>query len=524
VHLIKGLSNRQAVIILFLVAAVLLWAGLGRAPVYILDEAKNAQAAREMMERHDWIVPTFNAELRPHKPPLHYYFMWAAYRMFGVNAASARFFSALMGWLTIFSTWAFAKRFINAGTAFWAAVALTCSTHFLFEFHLAVPDPYLIFFITAGLFTFYAFIRENRFYWLLLSAISLGLASLAKGPVALALPSLAALIWLLFQRRWKQLFSPKWLVYAAVVALVAVPWYVVVHRATNGAFTRGFFLEHNINRFEKPMEGHGGLFILVPLFVLIGLLPLSVFTGEAVKKWRVYASTELATLSACVVTVFVVFFAVSGTKLPNYPMPCYPFAAVLLGFWIDKSIRETSRGKSYPFILLTVLNTILLIGAFIGLGIEPAVKDISYWALVLLVPVLASAFSLYQYKKAGLQTALTGLVAGYIVFNALFMMVAYPAIYRRNPIAKTRHLLPVAEPAYAYKEYNPAYNFYLQRPVIVLSTPAAVRQVLLAHPDALILSRENYLEELNGLPVKVLARERDLFEYPVTVVLSRSQQ
>ena len=89
---------------LFIIAAVLLFTGIGSTPMYILDEARNAQAAREMMERNDWIVPTFNGELRPHKPPLHYYFMQLAYRAFGMNAFAARFFSAVFGWLTLWIT------------------------------------------------------------------------------------------------------------------------------------------------------------------------------------------------------------------------------------------------------------------------------------------------------------------------------------------------------------------------------------------------------------------------------------
>src|ERR1051325_9156340 len=102
-----NISLGKSFLLLF-ISAVLLFSGLGSPPVYILDEARNAQAAREMMQRNDMVVPTFNGELRPHKPPLHYYFMQIAYRAFGMNAFAARFFSAVFGWLTIWITWYFA--------------------------------------------------------------------------------------------------------------------------------------------------------------------------------------------------------------------------------------------------------------------------------------------------------------------------------------------------------------------------------------------------------------------------------
>ena len=89
----KLLSFRRAPFAgLLLVLVFLLFWRLGSSPIYILDEAKNAQCAKEMMQRNDWVVPTFNEELRTDKPVLHYYFMIVAYKLFGVSAFSARFF------------------------------------------------------------------------------------------------------------------------------------------------------------------------------------------------------------------------------------------------------------------------------------------------------------------------------------------------------------------------------------------------------------------------------------------------
>ncbi len=89
--------------------ALLLFIRLGATPIYILDEAKNAQCAREMLQKGDWIVPTFNNELRTDKPPLHYFFMMLAYKVFGINEFAARFFSVVMGLLTVFLTYLFTK-------------------------------------------------------------------------------------------------------------------------------------------------------------------------------------------------------------------------------------------------------------------------------------------------------------------------------------------------------------------------------------------------------------------------------
>lgn len=507
-------------LLLFILAAILLFTGLGASTIYILDEARNAQAAREMMQHNEWVVPTFNGELRAHKPPLHYYFMQVAYRAVGVSAFSARFFSAVMGLLTIWITWFFSKRFINTATANWSVIVLLLSTHFLFEFRLAVPDPYLIFFITAGILCFYAFLKENKTAWLIASAISLGLAILSKGPVALALPGLIILWWLLSQKKYQLLFSWKMILYGLTIALIAVPWYVSVHYATDGEFTNEFFLRHNVSRFGEAMEGHGGFFLLIPLFVFIGFIPFVVFIVEMLKQWRkYYKENTLTRLCIQTTTVFIVFFSLSGTKLPNYPMPCYPFLAILFGYWINEQIRIGQTIKRYPFIFLLTLNVLLYVAAAVGLNIETATRTFSGWAGIFIIPIITTYIAFWQLKKKGLRKSLGFIVTGHIIFNFLFLSVAYPSIYSHNPVTKTINLLPKNEQVYAYKIYNPAYNFHLNKPIIVLNNRREIEKLLSLQTKVKIISREGYLNELRDVPLQVVAKERDLFETATTIIL-----
>ena len=142
---------------------VLLFPGLGKTPLWIYDEVRNAECAREMYERGDWIVPTFNGGLRTLKPPLHYYFMFGGFKIFGITEWGARFFSAVFGLFTILITYFFVKKYATQKQAFITCLVLLASGHFLFEFRMAVPDPYLIFLNTASVFTAYTFFREKKF-------------------------------------------------------------------------------------------------------------------------------------------------------------------------------------------------------------------------------------------------------------------------------------------------------------------------------------------------------------------------
>src|SRR5438552_10147388 len=113
------------------------------------------------------------------------------------------------------------------------------------------------------------------------------------------------------------------------------------------------------------------------------------FIIEVVKQRKTVFKNALVKFSAVTVLVFIGFFSISGTKLPNYPMPCYPFIALLIGYWIKMVIDENKKTKVYPFLIIMLLNLCFLVGAFIGIGVEPSVSGLQLWALILLVPVIS---------------------------------------------------------------------------------------------------------------------------------------
>lgn len=70
----EKLDLRNKALILFFLSLTLLLLNLDKPMIYILDEAKNAECAREMLVSGNYVVPYFNGQLRTDKPPLHYFF------------------------------------------------------------------------------------------------------------------------------------------------------------------------------------------------------------------------------------------------------------------------------------------------------------------------------------------------------------------------------------------------------------------------------------------------------------------
>ncbi len=504
---------------LLVLLVVLVFGRLGGAPTYILDEVKNAQCAREMLESGNWIVPTFNGELRTDKPPLHYFFMMLSYKIFGINPFAARFFSALMGILTVIITFRFTKRHTNAPTAFFAALALVVSAQFLFEFRLSVPDPYLIFFIALATFSAFTYLQENKFGYLLIAATAFGLAILAKGPVAIALPGLCLLLWVIWKKQWKSIFTWKILVAAAPMLTIAIPWYWAVHQATDGAWTQGFFIDHNLNRFSDPQEGHGGFFLLTIIFMVVGLLPFTAFMGEMVKQRKALFSNDLVKFSGIVVLCFGVFFSLASTKLPNYPMPCYPFAAIILGQYIHLMVNGNNKLKNYPFYILLFLLIAIPIAGYFAISQEIETATVAWVALLLLIVPIALLIVIFLKRNWPTHQTIFGILAVYSLFNVTGLQIVYPILYHQNPVNKTIEKVKQYPDVFSYQIFNSAYRFQLDKNIKKTYQLDTLRKWINESPNCIVISRAEYLDSLKTLPLKEIDRRHDMFELPTTLLM-----
>lgn len=511
--------------------ACILFFRLGAAPIYILDEAKNAECAREMMLRHDWIVPTFNGQLRTDKPVLHYWFMMLSYEMFGVNAFAARFFSVVMGIGTLLLTYGFTARWVNRSVASFSTLVLALSAQFLFEFRLSVPDPYLIFFTAAGLFSGYSYLQTRSWKWLTLTAVSLALATLAKGPVALALPGMCMLLYMVSYKRWSDIFDVRYLVAAIIYVSIAAPWYVAVHKATNGAWTKGFFLEHNLDRFSTEMEGHGGPFIITPLIVIIGLLPLGAFIFAALRKKVGIWQSPFSRFSLVVTLMYVVFFSISSTKLPNYPMPCYPFVAIIIGHWIHRLMNERRPIPVYALIILLIVATSLPIGGWLALRNETETASLAVHAWWLSFLPLCLCLLFLKRNQWEAFKVLKGIAVLYTVFNILFITILYPMVYQRNPVTTSLTTIDKADMRFiAYQDLNAAMLFNLpegKHLIPVVEDSAKLRSSIDSMAQngtgkVYVVTRKDRLASLDTNSfLRVVSMHHDLFENPTTVILEK---
>ena len=487
---------------------------IGGISIFSLDEAKNASCAREMLESKNFIVPTFNYELRTDKPPLHYYFMMLSYLIFGVSEFSARFFSSVFGSLTVMITYFFAKKIFSTKTAILSAIVLISSLHFVFQFHMAVPDPYLIFFINLAFFSFYLFykFKEEKYLWIFY--VALGFGMLAKGIVALVLPFFIIFAFLFSAEKSisaiKSLKLHKGLI---LTALISLPWYVLVSIETNFQWTKEFFLKHNISRFTDSMEGHGGIFLITILFVLIGMLPFSTFTYQSVKETLKNRLNPDYLYLGLIVLIYTGFFSISKTKLPNYTVPVYPAFAILLSLTLLKI-----RNYLFSLIFYLIFTASLPFVLYITLKNDKNLYLLANYSFYFLILAVGGLFALIYFKD--IKKVVLSLFTSSVAMSITLYTVILPEIDKYSSVRIILNYIEKDRPVGYYKRYNPAFSFYLKKKIIPLNSKQDVENFIKSG-RVYILTRDEYLEELKDIKdIKVIIQKKDLFENSVSVLIS----
>ncbi len=248
-------------LLLFLFAFWLFAFHTGDASLWDVDEPNNAQALKEMMLHHNLVVPTFSAALRPDKPILNYWLMWAGVRLLGMNSWGLRIGSVAMGALLVFYLALTLRRLYGDQTALLAGLLTATALHSQIIFRAAVPDPLLILFVAIALISYlrgYLYPEEER-RGVLIACSAMGLATLAKGPIGFLLPGLIIVIFLLLRRDLPSLWRNGHLAWGIPLFLViTLPWYLAVGVETHWVWDWLFIDQQNVDRYAVAMQGHHG--------------------------------------------------------------------------------------------------------------------------------------------------------------------------------------------------------------------------------------------------------------------------
>jgi len=303
-----------------------------------------------MLERWDWVTPTLGGAPWLEKPPLYYWQAMLAYKVFGVSDWAARLPSAIDAIAMALAVHWFLRRF-RPGFALDAALALTCSTAIVGFARAASMDMPLAATFTIAMVAWFAWFEDGRRAFLAGFYAFLGLATLAKGPVALFLAMVIVGMFAATQRSWRVIRKSLWLPGILLGCAVASPWYALV-QIRNPQFFRVFILEHNLARFGTNVFHHPEPFWYYVPVTLLGWLPWTVFVIAslvwAVRRLRRRDEDALNIFLLIWVVVVVAFFSISQSKLPGYILPAIPPGILLFANYL----REKIISKPHPVLVV----------------------------------------------------------------------------------------------------------------------------------------------------------------------------
>lgn len=544
-------------LLLWVVCGLLFLPSLGTASLWDMDEGNYAEAAREMLVSGDWIVPTFNYQIFIDKPPLMYWSQAICYRLFGVSEFAARLPSALACLASVLLTYELGRRMFAAHTGLLAGLVLASTLAVGVAAQFANPDGILL---ACGLLTMFSFwtsyARGDR-SWLWLCGLTTGLGWLTKGPIGLVLPGAAILLFLVWDRGWRQLFDRRLLLVILLFLAVTGPWHILVGVSTDWEYLRIFYLKHNVQRFQQAFESHSGPAYYYLGVVLVGLGPWVVFLGPTC--WFAFGraarsdGARLALDGGAAITassgigryrflwawiaVHLLFFSVARTKLPNYVLAVYPALALLIARFLERWRAGVIAVPRWlmpgTFILLGMLAMLALAGCLIGGGVirlpdfHDRLEGIEWCAAataaLVLAAILGTCFCARQRRNAVVVSVTVLIIAN--LGSAL--CIANPVLSRhRAPAALVRAIPAAGNPdvrVASFEYFQQSLVFYCGRHVQQLhDIPQLLAFLDSPREGYVFLTNDRWRELQARFPpnVRQLRRCRDFLDRNDIVVIS----
>lgn len=360
-------GSRRAGLLIGLIALIVFAIGSARLPVVDRDEARFAQASRQMLESTTWtgwVVPRVGDRLRLNKPPLIYWLQAACAWVFtGGDAATDAIWmyrvpSLIAGLVTVLITWRLGTALFDARVGVLGALIIALAPIMAWETHQARSDQVLVACTTMAMWALWHLWRgrsdrrSTRFgRWHLVLWLAVALGVMTKGPITPMVVGLTAITLALVAR------TPRWIVSLGlgrgllIVALLVGPWVALVAQQVGLEHYLAIIADETLGRSASAKEGHAGppgyhaallIAMLWPGSMLTAVavcwawpraLAGRAHTGVARSRWvarlsvRPRRDAELFCL-AWVLPAWLVFELVS-TKLPHYTMPLYPPLALL---------------------------------------------------------------------------------------------------------------------------------------------------------------------------------------------------
>jgi 4-amino-4-deoxy-L-arabinose transferase-like glycosyltransferase len=442
-------SHARAIAVLLIACLVSFLPGFFSTPPIDRDEARFAQATKQMVESGDYVDIRFQDEVR-YKKPVGIYWLQAAV----VKAASALGFKGASStiWLyripsligaagAVLLTYWVALAFVSRRAAVLAGLMMASCVLLGVERLLAKTDAMLLLVTVAAMGALArAYLPEEReklappdawtlaaVFW---TAIAVGV--LLKGPLIAMVVGLTIVALAVVDRSCRWLWTLKPLPGIAWLAILVLPWFLAIIGRSGETFLAESVGQDLVSKLFAGQESHGappGSYFLLFWFTFWPGSTLAALATPAV--WAARREPKTKFLLAWLVPSWIVFELVV-TKLPHYVLPLYPAIAILIAGVVD--VRALSRrpflvwGTIWWFVLPLVSG----LAGIVALAVIGRQFGLLVWPLIGAATVMGFlAWRFYEVDGAE-HSLLRGVAAAILTGIAMFALIL-PALTQLFP-------------------------------------------------------------------------------------------
>lgn len=307
---------------------------LGQIHLFDWDEINFAEAAREMVTSGDWFNVQINFEPFWEKPPLFIWIQALFMTIFGVNEFAARLPNVIIGLLTLFAIYRNVNKRYGENASLYSILLYIGSFTPHFYFKTGIIDPLFNLFIFLSLVNLISGIETKKIAPFFFSGLTLGLAVITKGPVAILLVGLTGLTYQLTYKN--NFYSFKELISIILGLLIFPGLFFGIQIVNHGWWFLNEFIIYQIDLFRYPVASHGQPFYYHFVVLLLGCFPLFIFCFSSLTtKIKVSGDANFIRFMHVIFWVVLIVFSLVTTKIVHYSSMCYIPLSIIGGIWIS---------------------------------------------------------------------------------------------------------------------------------------------------------------------------------------------
>jgi 4-amino-4-deoxy-L-arabinose transferase-like glycosyltransferase len=502
---------------LLLIAALPLFSlGLANHGLWTPDEPRVAEIGREMALNSNWAVPTLDRKPFLEEPPLYYAAIGAVFEALRTSSDKiVRVPSALFAFGGVLALFFLGTMLSGPRTGFLAAGVMATSGEYFRVAHWVIVDSALTCFIICGLTFFLAAYlsprKGRRLSFYVLCYISCTLAFFAKGFIGVAVPGLAVLAFLIFDRNLKEILKMHLWLGIAVFLAMTLPWFLSLYHQGGSEYLTVFFVHNHLERFAGGSTGHHQPFYYYltqfpGAFLPWSVLLVPVFFRSFRKPPQLPDTSKKGILFAqCWFVAGFLLLSAASTKRVLYLMPIFAPISLLTAWYLEATLLRARFGKLEAFFIGVFGFMILMVALAViplffyasrkyGFGVPP--EQTTWTVLLTLAALLLSLMALRsRAKNMGRFWAYSGASVFSLLLLALVAVMPLLDRYKSFvPFCRAvTASVPASAPLYGYQSdetLRGVVPFYTGRFLIEIETLPALEEAVRKTPTAFVVIRD----------------------------------